>query len=362
METAKKTMIIKNAIYILGILCLIIFIITKSAFLLKYATLSDDTIGTRYGDLYQHARIHLFKEYLWRGEVSKKWEIQIRDADIIFMGDSYLTIEFSKDTYPHQTAKMLAKNISVSADFNSYQFVQNFLKTVQFTTQDEQKILIIESAERSVMQRFSAQAGNAQNAQLKQNESAFRKWLEPSIQWLRRIENVWFTNAEQRYYFFFRNNLLKDYLPSINDVRFSLFKEISPATPLYSINPPMLFYDKEIEMFNTYHSDYEIESIALTLKNLQLELLEKYNIKMVFLPVPGKYTIYHQLTNSSDKYDDFLPRLYKILDQYNIPVIKLYDPFKQSKELVYWGSDTHWNNEGIDIAAKKTAEAVNVLH
>ena len=182
METAKKTMIIKNAIYILGILCLIIFIITKSAFLLKYAALSDDTIGTRYGDLYQHARIYMFKEYLWRGEVSKKWEIQIRDADIIFMGDSYLTIEFSKDTYPHQTAKMLAKNISVSADFNSYQFVQNFLKTVQFTKQDEQKILIIESAERNIAQRFSAQAGNAQNAQLKQNESAFRKWLEPSIQ------------------------------------------------------------------------------------------------------------------------------------------------------------------------------------
>lgn len=120
MHSNRKTAIAKNIVFIVGIFCALIFFITKSAFLLKFAALSDTAIGTRYGDLYQHARIPLFKEYLWRGSVSKKWEAPLADADIIFLGDSYLTIEFTEDTYPHRVAERMSRPISVLEYRGSY--------------------------------------------------------------------------------------------------------------------------------------------------------------------------------------------------------------------------------------------------
>ncbi|NJK95978.1 MAG: hypothetical protein HC905_14620 [Bacteroidales bacterium] len=79
---------------------------------------------------------------------------------------------------------------------------------------------------------------------------------------------------------------------------------------------------------------------------------------MIFLAVPSKYTIYHKLLNN-DLYNNFLPRLYKELESRKIPVVKLLDHYQKSDELLYYPTDAHWTQAGLDIALKKTLMVID---
>ena len=70
--------------------------------------------------------------------------------------------------------------------------------------------------------------------------------------------------------------------------------------------------------------------------DLRDKLKEMYNLDMVFLPIPSKYTIYHKLINQ-DPYNNFLPRLYEGLDKRGVPTINLYDEYRQcDRSSVLW--------------------------
>ena len=82
---------------------------------------------------------------------------------------------------------------------------------------------------------------------------------------------------------------------------------------------------------------------------MQQQLQERYNIELIFLPIPNKISIYHNLVTDR-AYNNLLPRIYEGLAQRNVKCIDVYHPFLSAPETLYYSTDTHWNKAGVDYA------------
>ena len=144
--------------------------------------------------------------------------------------------------------------------------------------------------------------------------------------------------------------------------KFDLFGTISSMTPKYTLEPePWLFYANSIDDGpGTFYYDFtgeEIETYARNIAHLAAELKRVYNLEMVFMVIPNKYTLYHQLV-TQDSYNGFIPELQEALDRVGVRYIDLYDPFRESDQFLYYGTDTHWNKAGVDLALELTLSAL----
>jgi hypothetical protein len=145
-----------------------------------------------------------------------------------------------------------------------------------------------------------------------------------------------------------------------------MFGYISSSTPKYTLeyDTPWLFFkdqfNDEPSSFYYNHSQEEIDMVCDNIKDLADKLEKHYNLTMVFMAVPTKFTIYSEIL-TNDVYNNFLPRIYAGLEKRNIPVIKLYEDFNNSDEILYLGTDTHWNNKGIAIAVDNAVDVVQPM-
>ncbi|GAA4276510.1 alginate O-acetyltransferase AlgX-related protein [Aquimarina mytili] len=85
-------------------------------------------------------------------------------------------------------------------------------------------------------------------------------------------------------------------------------------------------------------------------------------VEFVFFPIPNKETVYFDLV-PLDKQPDFLEKLYVELKKRNIHTINAIALFNQQRhtELLYHFDDTHWNEHGIEIAAKRITKLLSEL-
>jgi hypothetical protein len=121
---------------------------------------------------------------------------------------------------------------------------------------------------------------------------------------------------------------------------------------------PILFYPGEV---TSAYITRDVEGPIRYWKQLSDELA-KADLKLVLLLVPNKYTIYYPMLRAPARGQPqgsrYLNNLEGRLRQEGIPVINLTDEymrdapseFKQGR-YIYWLDDTHWNAEGIRIAA-----------
>ncbi len=65
---------------------------------------------------------------------------------------------------------------------------------------------------------------------------------------------------------------------------------------------------------------------------------------------------------NDDKYNDFIPRLYAGLEKRGIPVVPVYSDFINADTVLYYGTDTHWNQEGRDIAVHDILEVLDSIN
>jgi hypothetical protein len=73
--------------------------------------------------------------------------------------------------------------------------------------------------------------------------------------------------------------------------------------------------------------------------------------------MPAKYTVYHGILND-DPYNQFLPRLYSGLEKRGVRYVNVYDAFMNSRDTLYYRTDSHWNQKGIDLAYALTVEYI----
>ncbi|MBX0332458.1 hypothetical protein K3G39_04330 [Pontibacter sp. HSC-14F20] len=114
----------------------------------------------------------------------------------------------------------------------------------------------------------------------------------------------------------------------------------------------------EGEYANRTFADEEIKQIANVLEGYK-HALAKRGIPFVFMPIPNKENIYHQLLPSAQK-PDFLPRLVTELRQRNIQVVDIQETFEHlylnEKKKLYPADDGHWNNTAVAAAAQLLAQ------
>lgn len=311
--------------------------------------------NTKYGELYYFNFIRHFREKGMPKHIQKYRHTskhpKIQDADMLTFGDSFF--DFSRMvTFPERLGDTLHKKVYYERFFNDHRPLY-YLHQYNYSNHAP-KTLIYESTERYIPLRFSQphETTFATDAR-----SGIRKKIAGVRDWL------FSRNAEVKYNTLLTRSIFSTHLYSaIATLKFNVFGYISSQTPVYSLDykEPWLFYYEETDpgtplSYYYLHSEEEINAYCDNIADLREKLKKMYNLDMVFMPIPSKYTIYHKLLNN-DPYNNFLPRLYEGLARRGVPTINLYDDYVNSTGVLYYGTDTHWNKKGIDIALGKTVD------
>jgi len=356
--------LLKILIYSAGVFCLLAFVAIRSLPVLN-SVLVEKMIPehwefTKYGELYYFNYISQFKEDLPSPIRKYRFSEKHPDpskADILMFGDSFLDIS-RQVTLPERLADSLNAKVFFHR-FLAPQLANPFCAMAEYNLKpDSTKIVVYQTVERNIPMKFEEPYHDSICPET-ENPSG-----ESAVD--RVASEVFPDNTEEMYRQFLKRSIFTTGLFATNaQVKFDLFGYISSLTPVYKTsNRPWLFFHKQMGdepgSFYYNYTEVEIERYCDNIAFLADELKEKMNMEMVFLPVPNKYTIYHTVVNN-DPYNDFLPRLYAGLKKRNVPCVELYDDFLNAQDTLYYGTDTHWNKNGVDIALHNLVETINKL-
>jgi len=347
-----KEKYLRLIIYAAGIVCIYAFFSVRF-FPLMNAILAEKMDEetrdfNKFGELYYFSCIKDFKvpfeNHYPKYRLSDR-NAKITEAEIFTYGDSFFDLSFQKNV-PELLSESLNKKVFsyVSRDPSRSNpfclFNDNGVKN-----DTSPRILIYETVERSIPEKFGYKFEESCTSASFRKEST----KETIIKFIFRknSENLYDVMLKQSY-------LTSDIYSLISTTRFRLFSYISNMTMFYTTKPePWLFHEKEYGDgpggFKYSYTDEEISTYADNVLKLKNSLKEKYNIDLIFLPIPTKSSIYLKLVTNLT-YNNFLPRLYKELNIRNITYVDLYSNFANSTEILYHGTDTHWNPKGMDIA------------
>jgi hypothetical protein len=344
-------------IYIAGAVCLYLFLSIRIEPLynaiLQEKILPEYWENTKYGELYyMNNFIRDFREkglprYIPKYRNSDKHP-KIEDADILIYGDSFM--DFSRMvTMPERLADTLHQKVYYQRMIHDHR-PMIYLQEAKYSN-SKPKVLIYETSELFLDFRFHTRQDTVIQVE---NRSKFRKAVAGIRDWM------FMKDSELKYSVLLQRSILTTSLYSdIATLKFRKFHYITESTPVYSLkyDTPWLFYsgdsDPKTSSFYHHYSDAEIDNICDNISDLAAELKRHYNLDFIFLPIPSKYTICHKLVND-DKYSEFLPKIYAGLKRRGISYINVYDDFNNSKEILYYGTDTHWNKKGMEIALGET--------
>lgn len=356
-----KAKILKVSMYVAGIICLYLFLAVRIKpmfnMVIEEKVMDGYWENVKYGELYYFSFIKHFREKLPHYSPDRKYRFtnrhpDLNEADILTFGDSFF--DFSRmTTFPEE----LGKKTNSEVFYARMDLPLRYLKEHNYTGK-EPKVLIYESTEYYLPVKFKEYH---KDDYLPDNRSFPRKAVT-SVR-----DFIFYENTETNYNIFLtRGYLTTGIYSNISTFKFDNFGYITKLTPEYSLkyDIPWLFYYEQISTpvlgFNYKHSEEEINTYCDRIADLSKQLKNIYNIQLVFLIIPSKYTACHQLINNNP-YNNFIPRMHDGLKQRGIPYINIFDDFINSDEILYYGTDTHWNEKGQEIALEKTIEVINPL-
>jgi hypothetical protein len=346
----KKETLMKYMIYLAGAVCLYAFISIRSLPLFNAVLNEKMEPGywdkTKYGELYYFSMISHFREkglpYVKEKFQFSKNQSSPEEAEILLFGDSYFDIARGTQ-FPEIIREKTGKKVHYAYKESPLQYFArlNYKSNTP-------KILVYGRVERFIPMEFEKPH---EETYTRDERSEIRKFLA-GIK-----DKVFYSRTEELYDALLKRSYFTTGIYSlIATVKFDLFHYMSNLTPVYSTkyDTPWLFYHDQVNSENTSfyykHSQEEIENYCNNIKDLDNKLLKDYNIKLIFLPIPAKYTLYHKLINN-DQYNNFLPRLYEELEKKDIKFIKIYEDYLNSEEVLYYGTDSHWKKKGMNMAA-----------
>ena len=114
-----------------------------------------------------------------------------------------------------------------------------------------------------------------------------------------------------------------------------------------------LFYADTVDDYmGDVLSEEQAEAIALRLAALR-DACEAKGAKFLFVIAPNKNSLYSQYMPFSSLTEERtdLQRLYRKLDELDVPYADLHAAFQGCSEILYYRTDSHWNNKGAALAA-----------
>ena len=359
----KKDKIIKWLIYIAGLFCLYIFLASRFLPMMNVILIEKMDLElqefTKYGDLYYYNCINNFKtdmpKQIPRFRLTNK-NTPANAADILTFGDSFFDISFQK-TLPERILDSTGEKIFCYMTQDPTQSNPLCeLSRQKFKKRKKGTAIIFETVERNIPIKF-----NEPYTIQCQNHDTTTNFFSNLLH-----SYLFKNNAEQLFDLMLKRSFFTASLyASISTLKFDLFSDISSLTPIYRTKPtPWLFYSKTTDSvpggFYYQYSKNDIKKYADNIALLANNLKSVYNLEMFFMAVPNKYTLYNKLVNNDD-YNYFLPILQSELKKRNVHYIDLYSNFKSSNELLYYGTDTHWNKKGVDLALGLTLSSIDSL-
>ncbi len=364
--------ILKAIIYISGFVCLYglvaIRFLPMYNLVLKEKTVPDYWDKNKYGELYYFNNIRYFREEI--PEVKPKFQFSedhasLEEAEILTFGDSFM--DFSRHT---QISRRIFDSLQTPV-FYEYDYDPiKFLGEKNYNN-DEPKILLYTRTERWIPINFGE---NPITEEIKTNNNpsgpADNEKSSLAKRGFNKIKNLLFIDRADELLkaMLQRSYVISDINEFIATLKFDLFGYVSVFTPRYTLEQetPWLFYvdqiDKdEVTSFYYPHSDQDVATMADNIEKMSKHLWEKYNLQMVFLPVPSKYTIYYHLVDPAAQYNNFIPRLYAELDKRQVTYVNLYQAYKASDEYVFYGTDDHWTEAGVNIATEKVLNKIEEI-
>lgn len=337
--------ILKYSLYVAGAICFSIFLLVRLDHLPPSLVVDLD----QYGDLYRLNYVNKFKYILPEKKLAfneSDKHADLNDAEILIFGDSFFNYRRHKSV-PEQIADELNKKVF----FIQSHFVDLFLSHNNYNSA-KRRILIFEIAERGIPIQFGET-----NSATNQFQFKFFEKLDTT---------VFAQKYNDRYRFLLeRSKLTYPIYSALNSFNFNQFGAISNSTPKYNTESGWLFYESTVNnkpgSYNYKYSNIEIENYADKMFEWKENISKKYNVEILFFIIPNKSSVYHSKIGR-EGYSNFLPQLGKALDSKGVNYINLYIEFSNTSDILYYPTDTHWNEKGEKIGAERLIEYLKNLN
>jgi hypothetical protein len=342
---------------------LLIFIIIFAMicfFSVKFRTLGRSFLEIpKYygGDLFEMSRLWRFKDKIdLSGEEYEN--IDIQEADIITMGDSFMQSDFDTPTIYFQIQELTGKKV-FNANRMDFQICGDsplvYLDKINYE-KGQAKYLILEVAERYALDsctRYQYNNYEDYETSLNQGDVIESDAIEISEkkEVTANIKN--FLDQSNLQYFFYNNKLINPFYELGKNFRFEVFGEIDKRTPIYLKEPAMLFYNDDIVFNNNVTEQQYIEMMANNIYLLGKILKEKYDLQLIYVIMPNKYSVYGEYDESFQGYNNFVPDVYNALKKLGVKTFDTYTIYKNTEnikeDILYYQADTHTTPRGKKI-------------
>jgi hypothetical protein len=368
MSPQKRNSLLRWTIYATGLIALCGFTITKSPTAMRRCTAG----AYRYGDLYRYAKIKRFKpttalcsaDQFIRSNQKDSVGTTPSEAEpfkTVLFGDSFSFVGSDGTNFAEEVKRDLNQPVYT---VNSHKHNEYYANPLLFfadhpVTTNVPRTLIYEVVERSVTTRFGTAAALPPYTASNPKQS----WAARTGQ---QLLHTYFKNSELNAQALVKESRVTFPLSELyNTWLFEHFGTIGQETPVYSTCPPFLFYSGEADRslstsFYAPHTVALVNSVADHIAGIKTELANRHRVQLLMVMVPNKFTLYSYMVGETN-YDNFLPRVEKALKDRGVNVVELLPVFRAETNLLYWPSDTHWNEAGMKIAANQTAKYMSTL-
>jgi len=345
----------KILLYIILLISLFVFVNGKIPVIgrnfLTEERVHGDGKKRMFGDLYRFSRVDYYKEaFPYIDNPGSKF--QPDSAEIFVFGDSFFNTMMDTVNVPMAIRNITGEKVFNSLDYKGIVFNNplGFFKKFNIKTKQNRRLLVIESAE-----RYSYIS--ALKSYLKESENYDFFYYKALI-----TRSIMLGDTE----YWLVNSVFTEKLINFkSSFYFDNFGIISSEVSEYSRLPKFLFYNEEIN-FNMMHKpDEEIKKISENVNKLAGILDRDYNMSLIFLIIPNKYTIYGKYADSTYVYDNYIPKVYSGLNE-NTNAINMYEIYTKLRDTnhddnLYFTSDTHFNMHGRKIAINEVVKRINKI-
>lgn len=326
-----KEKILKAALYICGALSLVAFIS------ISYKPLFNNlTINTNmYGGLYAFDNIPYFKELRDTAIINQKFKPKntvLNQADFIIFGDSFFEgyrILLNR-AFDELDKSIFFERYNTTGRFPLYAFQE---EKYQRDIPKKQQYVILEMTEVLILKELRKKNALSKNFRI----------------------NIKSSNTEEKYEEFLKHGKYSWQLYGLNSgIKYALFGYRSKGLAVGRNDKDNWLFLEQYDMRKKCYpatcpiSDADIEKIAATIDLLKTTLKQQYNLELIFVPVPNSGSIYTRFF-SDEAYNNFIPRLYKYLDEKKIRTVKIYHLLKNNDAILYHSADIHWNTQGAQL-------------
>lgn len=288
------------------------------------------------GDLYRLCEVDRFRESI--AALPHPPTAPLEQAEILTLGDSFFNSSLQSGLFANELAAKTGyavHNLADSTYFEPFSYPLAYLQAIGYQP-DRRRVLILESVERSSLGRtatFAATAGSAANSL---NAVAFKLLKNNDVE-----------------YFFKNNVVIHPAMKWLKNLRFSWFGSIDGAIGAYSLNPDMLFYQRDLDFAALAKPDPVLDRAAERIAELADTLRERYDLTLLYVIVPDKFSVYRDYLDRSEPYDGYIPRLVDRLRDRGVAAVDVYSAYQRfrstDKRPLYYAGDTHYTPLGKTI-------------